>query len=233
VTSFSSGASAVRFEASGPFGAYWVLAEGGFDLQVPEKPESHALEIFRTYEGADGKPATSVKLGDEITAVVRVRTLGRPRVSHLAVVDLLPGGFEPVVQQGPSSAADPTVGDATEGDDGAEGAEEAEEEGEGDDDARAARGGGQAHGGDVVEPGVAYALPIALPGATFPLEFGDVREDRVVLYGPATSELEELRYVIKATNVGTYTVPPVQASALYDSTVLARGGAGKIVVVPR
>ena len=84
-----------------------------------------------------------------------------------------------------------------------------------------------------LEAAAAYELPIALPGSTFPLEFGDVRDDRVVLYGPAAAEMEELRYVIKATNVGTYTVPPVQARALYDNTVFARGQAGKLVVVPR
>ncbi len=64
-------------------------------------------------------------------------------------------------------------------------------------------------------------------------EFGDVREDRVVLYGSAGGEVTELRYAIKATNVGTYTIAPVQATAMYDSTVVGRGAGGKIVVVPR
>ena len=50
-----------------------------------------------------------------------------------------------------------------------------------------------------------FALPIALDGATLPLEYGDVREDRVVLYGSASEDVKELVYVIKATNVGTYT----------------------------
>jgi uncharacterized protein YfaS (alpha-2-macroglobulin family) len=239
VTSFSSGASAVRFEASGPFGAYWVLAEGGFDLQVSDKPESHALEIFRAYEGADGKPVSSVKLGEEITEIVRLRTLGRAQASHLAVVDLLPGGFEPVVQKAAAGTGGTSSADAADGEEGdGEGDGEDQGEGEADDDDQAAGGVGQAgadraNGGDVVEPAAAYELPIALPGGTFPLEFGDVREDRVVLYGPAAAEMEELRYVIKATNVGTYTVPPVQVRALYDNTVFARGQAGKLVVVPR
>ena len=38
---------------------------------------------------------------------------------------------------------------------------------------------------------------------------------------------------VSLTNVGTYTVAPIQATALYDSTVAARGVAGKITVVPR
>ena len=69
--------------------------------------------------------------------------------------------------------------------------------------------------------------PIALPGNTFEPEFGDVREDRVVLYGAADTEVKELKYAVKATNVGTYTTAPVQATALYDSTVVARGVAGR------
>ncbi len=85
----------------------------------------------------------------------------------------------------------------------------------------------------MVTAAASYALPIVLPGSTFAPEFGDVREDRVVLYGSAYSEVKELRYAIKATNVGKYTVPPVQASALYDSTIVARGTPGKMTVVPR
>lgn len=82
--------------------------------------------------------------------------------------------------------------------------------------------------------GSSFALPIALPGATFSLESGDVREDRVVLYGAASPQAQEVRYLIKATNVGRYTIPPVQASALYDSTIQARGaGGGKLTVLPR
>jgi len=236
-TSFSALASAVRFEATGPFGVYWVLAEAGFDRQVSDKPESHSVEILRTYEGADGKPATRVKLGDEITAIVRLRTLGRAQVNHLAIVDLLPGGFEPVVQQSRTQSGGGDADDDAKGDGERQGANgEAEDESEADHEGAGEPGGEStsgAHASGEVQPASSYALPIALPGATFPLEFGDVREDRVVLYGSASSEMKELRYVIKATNVGSYAVPPVQATALYDSTVFGRGGAGKISVVAR
>jgi uncharacterized protein YfaS (alpha-2-macroglobulin family) len=45
--------------------------------------------------------------------------------------------------------------------------------------------------------------------------------------------VKELKYVVKATNVGIYTTAPIQGTALYDSTVVARGVAGRITVVPR
>jgi len=227
VASVSPSATAIRFGAEGPFGAYYVVGEAGFDTGLPDQPVAKSVEVFRTFEGADGKPLTTVKLGDEITAVVRVRALGRPAVGALAIVDLLPGGFEPVVQQ---VAAPARTGGEGDGEDESAGAGADDEEGEG---ASAGEGAEEQPAGAGVSPAQPYALAIALPGATFQPEFGDVREDRVVLYGTAEAAVKELKYAIKATNVGTYTVPPVQATALYDSTVVARGTAAKLVVVPR
>jgi alpha-2-macroglobulin len=60
-----------------------------------------------------------------------------------------------------------------------------------------------------------------------------VREDRVVLFGDVGTDVKQFVYAIKATNVGKYTVPPVQAEAMYDRSVVARSLAGKIEVVPR
>jgi len=222
VASFSPSATAIRFGAEGPFGAYYVVGEAGFDRGLPDSPLAKSVEVFRTFQGADGKPVTTVKLGEELTAVVRVRAVGRPTINELAIVDLLPGGFEPVVQQAAAPPHDDSDGDA-EGSGGAAD-DEGGDEGEGAGEQPAAAG---------IAAAQPYALSIALPGATFQPEFGDVREDRVVLYGTAEATVKELKYAVKATNVGTYTVPPVQASALYDSTVVGRGTAGKLVVVPR
>jgi uncharacterized protein YfaS (alpha-2-macroglobulin family) len=233
VVPFSPAATALRFASTGPFGAYYVVTESGFDRGVPDKPLSSFVEIFRTYETPDGKPAATVKLGDELTAVVRVRALGRPHLSSLAIVDLLPGGFEPVIQAPAAHPNDAASGDGEgDGDDGEHAeSQEGEEGGEGDGEEGEAASGGEAAGG--AEAARSFALSVALPGNTFEPEFGDVREDRVVLYGSAEGEVKELKYAIKATNVGTYTVAPVQATALYDSTVVGRGVAGKITVVPR
>ena len=81
------------------------------------------------------------------------------------------------------------------------------------------------------ESGRAFALPISLDATTFQADYGDVREDRVVLYGDIGKDAKEFVYSIKATNIGKYTVPPVQAEAMYDRSVVARGLAGKIEVV--
>ena len=59
-----------------------------------------------------------------------------------------------------------------------------------------------------------YSLPIAVDGSTMSLDFGDVREDRVVLYTTAGPEVSELVYVLKATHVGTYRVAPILADSI-------------------
>jgi len=231
VVPFSPAATAIRFGASGPFGGYFVVSEAGFDTAVPDKPKANFVEVFRTYEDADGKALSSVKLGDEVTAVVRVRALQRPSVTGLAIVDLLPGGFEPVVQV--RAPATETGGDTAAAEGESEGGAEVDsDDGAGESEGGDDEGGGET-GGDSGTTTASFGLSIALPGNTFVPEFGDVREDRVVLYGTAAGEVTELRYAIKATNVGTYTIAPVQATAMYDSTVVGRGAGGKIMVVPR
>ena len=77
------------------------------------------------------------------------------------------------------------------------------------------------------------SLPIALPSSTFTPDYGDVREDRVVLYGSAGADVVTFEYVIKATNAGHYVVPPVQAESLYDRSVRARGVGGDLQVVEK
>jgi uncharacterized protein YfaS (alpha-2-macroglobulin family) len=158
---------------------------------------------------------------------IKVRGL-KGDVGQLAILDLLPGGFEVVVQpMGPEEHGDSEdQGDRTVRED------EGDENGE--DDVRGA--GDQDESRDVNEgetAGATFALPISLPATTFVADYGDVREDRVVLYGNASTDAKEFVYSMKATNVGKYTVPPVQAEAMYDRSVIARSLAGKIEVVPR
>lgn len=61
-------------------------------------------------------------------------------------------------------------------------------------------------------------------------DFADLREDRVVLYGSATDQVQEFSYRIKATNAGTFTVPAAYGESMYDSTIRARSIPGRIAV---
>ena len=58
-----------------------------------------------------------------------------------------------------------------------------------------------------------------------------MREDRIVLYGTLESKAHEFVYKIRATNVGTYTLPPAYAEGLYRRDVRARSLPGKKLTV--
>lgn len=180
----------------------WVaLSERGFDRQPPPAVQDRGLEVQRDFLDAEGRPTTSVVQGGEL--VVRLRLRGRGW-NQVALLDLLPGGFEPVLAP-PPEATMPLEAD-----------------GEGD------AGGEDTDGG---MPGAPPAPVLALPGSSWQPDHEEIREDRVVLYGAARPELAEYRYRIRATAVGRFQVPPVFAEHLYQPEVIARGGpAGTLTV---
>jgi uncharacterized protein YfaS (alpha-2-macroglobulin family) len=72
---------------------FYQLAQSGFDRALPDEEIRNGLEIVREYLGPDGKPVSDAKQGDELSVRLRVRAL-EGTVSNVAVIDLLPGGFE-------------------------------------------------------------------------------------------------------------------------------------------
>jgi len=64
------------------------------------------------------------------------------------------------------------------------------------------------------------------------IEYVDVREDRLLAFGSISGTETEIKYRIKATNLGTYAVPPAQAEAMYHLKIRARGVSGTLTVDP-
>lgn len=95
---FGPGAAKLRFSGDGPLPLYYAVTESGFDRSPPATDLKKGLEIIREYVDAKGNPVKSVRVGDELTVRVRLRAIDRPQTDHVAVVDLLPGGFEPVIE---------------------------------------------------------------------------------------------------------------------------------------
>ena len=62
------------------------------------------------------------------------------------------------------------------------------------------------------------------------IDYVDVREDRLLAFGTITNGETEIKYRIKATNMGTYAIPPVQAEAMYHLKMRARGVSGTLTV---
>ena len=96
---FSPNAAALRFSSnrrlSGP-GAFFQLVEAGFDRQLPNDVVTSGLEIYRELLGKDNKPALQTHLGEPVHVRLHVRSLQHAPITNVAVVDLLPGGFEVV-----------------------------------------------------------------------------------------------------------------------------------------
>ena len=60
-----------------------------------------------------------------------------------------------------------------------------------------------------------------------------MREDRVVIYGTATPDVQEFVYRIKASASGKFIVPPAYGESMYDRRVQARAPGGDVLTVSR
>jgi uncharacterized protein YfaS (alpha-2-macroglobulin family) len=216
---FSDRATALVFGSHGDFGSYWSLAQSGFDIEPAKKAMSNKLEIVREFLGSDEKPIQKVGLGDEISVRIRVRALNES-VWNAAIVDLLPAGFEVVMQTAEPEAEASNEDHSQPSETPAEGDEN---HSQGEDEAEADEGTPKGAGG----PGL---LTIALPGSDFSVDYIDVREDRVVLYGSVGKEMTTFLYKIKATNAGKVVTPAIHAESMYDRSVRARGEPGGLTV---
>src|SRR6184192_2605468 len=96
---FSKDAIALRFKTAGMLsgpGAFFQVVEAGFDRHVPAQPVTAGLEVHRELLDKNDKPVTQTKLGEPIHVRLYLRTVRDEPVTNVAIVDLLPGGFEVV-----------------------------------------------------------------------------------------------------------------------------------------
>jgi uncharacterized protein YfaS (alpha-2-macroglobulin family) len=200
---FPAEARSLNFTSDAPVRSYYLVNQSGFDRKPATQTSSNGLEVTREFLAADGKPADTVKVGDEITVHLKFRAIGRPLIADAVLVDLLPGGFDLVVPNAPS--ADQPLLSASPGEQNTE-----EEE-----DAGGRRG--------------CLCLWLVSRPPNFP-DYADLREDRVVLYGRATDQVQEFSYRIKATNAGSFVVPASYGESMYDPAIRARSAAGHLVV---
>lgn len=73
---------------------YYLNVQSGFDKVMPTDVIKDGIEIHRDFLDKEGNKVTSFVQGEEITVRLRVRALGDKLLTNIAVVDLLPGGFE-------------------------------------------------------------------------------------------------------------------------------------------
>src|SRR5262249_47372036 len=94
---FSVQAKALRFSASarisGP-GAFFQVIEAGFDRTVPDHAVVDGLEVYREFLIKNTQGVNRTHLGDTVHVRLHVRSLKEQALTNVAIIDLLPGGFE-------------------------------------------------------------------------------------------------------------------------------------------
>jgi uncharacterized protein YfaS (alpha-2-macroglobulin family) len=90
----------VQFSREGAVAAFYSVNESGFDRNAPAAT-NNGIEIIHEFLDLSGNPVTKVKVGEEFLVRLRLRATKRDRVPQIAVVDLLPGGTEAVLELRP------------------------------------------------------------------------------------------------------------------------------------
>jgi uncharacterized protein YfaS (alpha-2-macroglobulin family) len=73
---------------------YYLDSQSGFDKTLPKLPISQGIEVYRDFLNAEGDVITEFEQGQQLTARLRVRALTEHALDNIAVIDVLPGGFE-------------------------------------------------------------------------------------------------------------------------------------------
>ncbi|MEZ0296437.1 MAG: hypothetical protein ACAI35_08290, partial [Candidatus Methylacidiphilales bacterium] len=208
----------VRIEPGSARTTYYQVSTAGFDrpatatAQVPAA--SNGIDIKREFLGEEGKlialtpqgSTPAVTVGRELYVRIVARSTAGNNIwlDNVAIVDLLPAGFEVVTEsiRGTGEESDTYVTTAI--------------------PVPAPATPPNAKPGTPAHPA---------PPAPDPLtpEYVDIREDRVVLYGGLGNSVRTYVYKIRATNSGTFSVPHIHAEAMYDKAINASSSGGTIL----
>jgi uncharacterized protein YfaS (alpha-2-macroglobulin family) len=195
--SWNGSATGLRFVNGSALQAWSVTNQAGYDRDIPATAIKNGLEIIRDYTRPDGKALGNVTIGDEIEVHVKIRATAGKGEGNIVIVDLLPGGFDPVfsLPPEPQTASNLPMRDECEACD------------------------------------FAARPSLRLTNSTWTPGYTDVREDRVVIYGNASPDVQEYIYRIKAASSGKFTAPAAYGESMYDRRVQARATGGTVLTV--
>jgi len=86
-------ATSVHIEGDTDFALFYQLTEAGFDLAPPTTEIKKRIEVFREFDNEKGEAVTSSPIESKIDVKMSVRAMDSP-VSNVAIVDMIPAGFE-------------------------------------------------------------------------------------------------------------------------------------------
>jgi uncharacterized protein YfaS (alpha-2-macroglobulin family) len=88
----------VQITKEGQLPGFYALNESGFERTVPPVILTQGVEIIRELLDKNGNALVRPKVGEEFLVRLRLRSTNSDSVPQIAVVDLLPGGVEPVLE---------------------------------------------------------------------------------------------------------------------------------------
>ena len=91
---FSADAKALAFKNREKLNIFFQVMVAGFDREAPQKAIANGIEVFRTFNDADGRALPGAQLGDEVWVTLTFHSLGASPIGDVALVDLLPSGLE-------------------------------------------------------------------------------------------------------------------------------------------
>lgn len=218
----------VQLSTTASLPLFYAYQNSGFasDPQLAEVKDK--VEVNRQYQDQTGKAITAVKIGDEVDVTLAIRSTDEKYHSHVAIVDLLPGGFELIPQRNLNRLDSGATEDAP-------GAEQEMAPQEGEDPAVPSEGAESEEGAYFKFPfsqliPKAYAQTVATQAASIDADFIDQRDDRVVIYATVRPDVQYFKYKIKAVAEGRFHIPPAFAEGMYDRNLRFVGPAGWIEV---
>ena len=107
-----SATARIKLANGGDLPLFYGWAQSGYERNLAETANFHGLEITHVILNAAGQAISEARIGDEVTVQVTVRSTDRPSVAQVALVDVLPGGLEPVLK--PEAAEQGQEADASE-----------------------------------------------------------------------------------------------------------------------
>lgn len=96
LVNFDSQAKQINFNNPDRQRYFYQMRLTGFNTNNPTSAENNGLEVFREYQDTNHNQIQQTTLGSEIEAHIQFRALSDQTINNVAIVDLLPGGFEVV-----------------------------------------------------------------------------------------------------------------------------------------
>ena len=103
--SFIAEAKSLNISKAGSGTVWYAMTEAGFDQSLAVKTANNGIEVSKVYLDAQGSPLTRpLKIGEELTVSIKLRSIDNTSHADIALIDLLPGGFEAITDGGIANA---------------------------------------------------------------------------------------------------------------------------------